>query len=179
MLNRGQRIRCLKSYSRTRWAGEAVTISGVQENLPALRHTLLSNAHSDNPYPVPDRVTTTLEPTSRDSIHQSTPFLKVLAAVVALLESDEAPLSSYAGLFATLRPTLDTFFLELPLAARVGLQSSLSARFAAVSDTMVALAFYLDGIWGPTRGRVTGLLWTARAGEKGQSLTDLWPQRRR
>ena len=97
----------------------------------------------------------------------------------ATLESDEAPLSSYAGLFATLRATLDTFFLELPLAARVGLQSSLSARFAAFSDPMVALAFYLDGIWGPTRGRVAGLLWTARAGEKGQSLTDLWPRRRR
>jgi len=174
MSNPGQRIQCLKSHSRTRWAGEAVTISAVQENLPALRRTLLSNAHSDNPFPVPDSLTAALEPTSRDSIHQSTPFFKVLAAAVALLEADAAPLSSYAGLFDTLRSTLDTFFLELPLAARVGLQSSLSPRFASISDPMVALAFYLERFWGPARGRVAGLLWTARAGEEGRSLPDLW-----
>jgi len=173
MSNPGQRIGCLKSYSRPRWAGEAVTISAAQEYLPALQHTLLSNAHSDNPFPVPESVTAALEPTSRHSIHQSAPSLKVLAAAVALLEADAAPLSSYAGLFATLRSALDTFFLELPLAARVGLQSSLSARFAAFSDPMVALAFYLDEFWGPARGRVAGLLWTARAGEEGQSLPDL------
>jgi len=173
MSNPGQRIGCLKSYSRPRWAGEAVTVSAAEENLPAMRHTLLSKANSDNPFPVPDSVTAALEATSRHSIHQSTPSLKVLAAAVALLEADAAPLSSYAGLFATLRSALDTFSLELPLAARVGLQSSLSARFAAFSDPMVALALYLDGFWGPARGRVAGLLWTALAREEGQSLPDL------
>jgi len=130
----------------------------AEENLPAMRHTLLSKANSDNPFPVPDSVTAALEPTSRHSFPQSMPSLKVLAAAVALIKADAAPLSSYAGLFATLRSALDTFFLELPLAARVGLHSSLSARFAAFSDPKVALGFYLDGFWGPARGRVAGLL---------------------
>jgi len=169
----GRRIRGLKAYSRTRWAGEAVTISAVQENLPALRHTLLSNAGSGNPFPVSASVTAALEPASRETIGQSTPFLKVLAAAVALLEAEAAPLSSYAGIFATLRSSLDTFFTELPLAAREGVQHSLCARFAAFSDPMVALAFYLDGFWGPARGRVSGLVWTAREGEEGRTLSNL------
>jgi len=108
-----------------------VTISAVQENLPALRHTLLSNADSENPFPVPASVTAALEPASRETIGQSTPFLKVLAAAVALLEAEAAPLSSYAGSFATLCSSLDTFFTELPLAARERVQRSLCARFAA------------------------------------------------
>jgi len=96
-----------------------------------------------------------------------------LAAAVALLEAEAAPLSSYDSAFATLRSTLDTFFTELPLAAREGVQRSLCARFAAFSDPKVAFAFYLDGFWGPARGRVSGLLWTARKGEEGRTLLDL------
>lgn len=168
-----RRIRGLQAYSRTRWVGEAGTIAAVEENIPALRHTLFSNTLSENPFDVPTSVTEALKQPSRAAIGQSTPFLTTLAAVVAVLEADAAPLSSYAGLFACLRSSLDTHFSELPPGTRAGLQRCLSARYAAFSDPLVALAFYLDGFWGPARGRVAGLLWAVREGAGGQTLPEL------
>ncbi|KAK1868717.1 hypothetical protein I4F81_011200 [Pyropia yezoensis] len=166
-------VRGLQAYSRTRWVGEARTISAMEENIPALRHTLFANTLSANPFDVPDSVTEALEAPSRAAIGQSTSFLKTLAAVVALLEADAAPLSSYAGLFATLRSSLDTHFIELPPTTRAGLQRSLSARFASFSDPLVALAYYLDGFWSPARGRLAGLVWTVREGAAGRTLPEM------
>ena len=165
----GRRVRSLKPYSRTRWVGQAVTVSAAQENMAALRLTLFSNGCAEHPFDVPASVTAAVEAASAAAIDQSVPFLRVLAAVVALLEGDGAPLSSYAGLFSTLRSSLDTHFLELPAATRQALQDSISKRFGAFSDPMAALAFYLDGFWTPARGRVAGLRW----GEDGRTLPAL------
>jgi len=145
----------------------------VEGNLPALRHTLFAITLSTTPFDDPSSVKEALEAPSRAAIGQSTPFLKALAAMVSLLEADAAPLSSFAGLFSTLRSSLDTYFLEIPLTTRVGLQRRLTARYAAFSDPMVALAFYLDGFWGPARGRVAGLRWAMREGEGGLTLSEL------
>jgi len=41
----GRRVGSLKTYSRTRWAGEGANIAAVGSNLPALDHTLLENSH--------------------------------------------------------------------------------------------------------------------------------------
>ncbi|KAK1860866.1 hypothetical protein I4F81_003452 [Pyropia yezoensis] len=142
-------------------------------NIPSLRHTRFTNTLSDNPFDVPATVIEALEAPSRAAIGQSTPFLKTLAAVVALLEADAAPLSSYAGLFACLRSSLDTNFLEISPATRAALQRSLTTRYAAFADPHVALAFYLDGIWGPARGRVAGLLWAVREEQGGRTLPEL------
>lgn len=168
-----QRVRGLQAYSRTRWVGQATTIAAVEENIPSLRHTLFTNTLSDNPFDVPATVIEALEAPSRAAIGQSTPFLKTLAAVVVLLEADAAPLSSYAGLFACLRSSLDTHFLEISPATRAALQRRLTARYAAFADPHVALAFYLDGFWGPARGRVAGLLWAVREEQGGRTLPEL------
>jgi len=150
-----------------------VNILAVQEILPASRHNLLSNADSGNPFPVPASVTAALEPTFTETIGKSTLFRKVLATAVAFLEAEAAPLSSYVGTFATSRSPLDTFFTELPLAARQGVQRSFCARFSARSDRMVALTSHLDGLWGPARRRVSRLLWRTREGEEKRTLSAL------
>ena len=146
-------IPSMQPDSHTRWAGEAATVVAIQANLIAMRRTLFSNTLLTPPFDIPSSVVQALEAPSRDAIGRSTPYLKTLAAVVALLEADAAPLSSYAGLFATLRSSLGTHFLDLPAGTRAALQLSLSARYAAFSNPMIALAFYLDGFWGPARGQ--------------------------
>jgi len=83
----------------------------VEENLPALRHTVVANTLSTTLLEVSSSVKEALEAPSRASIGQSTPFLKPLASVLSLLEADAAPLSSFAGLFSTLRSSLDTYFV--------------------------------------------------------------------
>ncbi len=108
-------VRGLQAYSRTRWYGQAATIAAVQENKPALRHTLFTNTVADNTFDVPTTVNEALEALSRAPIGQSTPILKALTAVVALLEADAAPLSSYAGVLACVRLSWDTIFLEISL----------------------------------------------------------------
>lgn len=134
---------------------EAGTIAAVEENIPALRHTLFSNTLSEHPFDVPTSVMEALEQPSPATVGQSFPFLTTLPAVVAVLEADVGHLSSYAGLFACLRSSLDTHTSKIPPGTRAGLQYSLSARYAAISDPLVALAFYLDE-YGPcprARGR--------------------------
>jgi len=150
----GRRVRSLKRYSRTRCVGQAVTISAVQETMAALRLTLLSIGCAEHPFDVPASVTAAVLAESAAAIDQSVPFLRLSAAVVALIEGDWAPLSSYAGLFSTLRSLLDTHFLELPAATRKALQGNISTRIGAFSDPMAALAFYLDEFWSSARGRV-------------------------
>lgn len=108
-------VRGLQAYSRTRWYGQAATIAAVQKNKPALRHTLFTNTVADNTFDVPTTVNEALEALSRAPIGQSTPILKALTAVVALLEADAAPLSSYAGVLACVRLSWDTIFLEISL----------------------------------------------------------------
>jgi len=107
-----QPVRGLQDYSRARWVEEANTIAAVEENLPALRHTLFANTLSTTPLYVPSSVKEALEALSRAVIGQPTPLLKALAVVVSLLEADAASLSSFAGLFSTLRSSLNTYFLE-------------------------------------------------------------------
>jgi len=105
-------VRGLQDYSRARWVGEANTIAAVEENLPALRHTLFANTLSTTPLYVPSSVKEALEAPSRAVIGQPTPLLKALAVVVSLLDADAASLSSFAGLFSTSRSSLNTYFLE-------------------------------------------------------------------
>lgn len=141
----GRRVGSRKPYSRTRRVKQAVIVPAAQENKAALRLTIFSNGCAEHPFDVPASVTAAVEAASSVAIDQSVSFLRVLAAFVALLEGDGAPLSSYAGLFSTLRSSLDTHFLELPAATRQALQDSTSACFGAFSDPIAALALYLDG----------------------------------
>lgn len=92
--------------------------------------------------------------------------------MVALVEADAAPLSSYAGLLAALRSSLNTHLLELSQATRAGLQRSLAARIAALSDPIVVLAFYPAGYWGRARGRLASLTWVVREGAVARTLPD-------
>lgn len=89
-------MRGLQACSSTRWVGEAGTIAAVQEDIPALRHILFANTISDHAFDVPTSAAEVLDQRRRAAIGQSTPLLGKLAAVVALLEANAAPLSSYA-----------------------------------------------------------------------------------
>jgi len=103
----GRRVRSLKPFSRTRWVGQAVTISAAQEHMPALRLTLFSDGCAEHPFDVPASVTAAVEAASVASIDQSVPFLRLLAAVVALIEGNGAPLSSYIAVFPILADVVE------------------------------------------------------------------------
>jgi len=156
----GAEVGALRTYSRTRWAGEGATIASVDANLPALQHTLLENAHSAAPIAVPAPVTAAVNSTAAaDAIRRASPFLCFLARVVEHLEADSAPLSSYTGLFECLRATLAKKLTVISVAERQLLQGALERRFTSFSDPMVVSAFLLDPFWGPVRGRLSVLRW--------------------
>jgi len=156
----GRRVGSLRAYSRTRWAGEGATIAPVGANLPALRHTLLENTHSAVPFEVPGSVAGAIRsPTISESMDACTPFLALLARLVAVLETDAAPLSSYAGVFGCLRAALANRFVPFAVGSCQQLQAPLGRRFTAFSDLLVVLAWWVDPFWAPVRSRLACLLW--------------------
>ena len=160
----GRRVGSLKTYSRTRWAGEGATIAAVGSNLPALDHTLLENTHSPSPFDVPTPVTDAIRsPAVRSAIDGCVPFLLFLARLVAHMEGDATPLSSYVAIFACLRASLANHFTGLSVAARQAMQSSIERRYTSFSDPLVALAFWLDPFWAPVRTRLSCLLWGTKS----------------
>lgn len=166
--NEGTRVGSLRSYSRTRWAGEGATIAAIGDNLPALRHTLLENEHAAAPFEVPDAVSRAVaSPAAAASITKCAPFLNFLARLVTVLEGDATPLSAYTGVFACLRASLANNFATITVPDRQALQGTLQRRFASFSDPMVVLAFFLDPCWSPVRARLLCLL------RGGQSLVAL------
>lgn len=159
------RVGTLRSYSRTRWAGEGATIAAVGANLPALRHTLLENEHAVAPFEVPAAVSSAVaSPAAAAAIANCAPFLCFLARLVTALEGDATPLSSYTGVFACLRASLANNFASITVPDRQSLQRTLERRFTSFSDPMVVLAFFLDPFWAPVRARLSCLMWG------GQSL---------
>jgi len=150
----GAEVGALRTYRRTRWAGEGATIASVGANLPALQHTVLEKDHSAAPIAVPAPVTAAVNSTAAaDAIRRASRFLCFLARVLEHLEADSAPLSSYAGVFERLRSILADHFTGISVAERQLLQGALERRFTSFSDPMVVLAFFLDPFWGPVRGR--------------------------
>jgi len=161
----GAEVGALRTYSRTRWAGEGATIASVGANLPALQHTLVENGHSEAPIVVPVPVAAAVNSTAAaDAIRRALPFLCFIARIVEHLEADSAPLSSYTGVFACLPATLANHFTDISVAERQLLQGALERRYTSFSDLMVELAFFLDPFWSPVRGRLSMLRWG------GQSL---------
>jgi len=116
------------------------------------------------PAPVAAAVNSTA---AADAIHGASPFLCFLARVVEHIEADLTPLSSYAVVFACLRATLANHFTGMSVAERQLLQGALKRRFTSFLDPMVVLAFFLDPLWGPVRGRLSVLRWG------GQSLAEM------
>lgn len=76
-------------------------------------------------------------------------------------------------MFACLRSSLDSHICDLPRTTRSELQRCVSARYTAFADPFMALALYLDGLWGPARGRVAGLVWAVRESVGGRTLPEL------
>jgi len=143
MLAGGRRgVGSLRSYSRTRLAGEGATIAAVGANLPALRNTLLENDHTAAPIDIPDEVSAAIQSTTLSpAILRCSPFLCFLTRLVTHLEADAAPLSSYAGIFACLRAALANNFTALTVSERQTFQGVLGRRFAAFAHPMVVLLF--------------------------------------
>jgi len=129
-----------------------------------LDHTLLENTHSPSPFDVPTPVTDAIRsPAVRSAIDGCVPFLLFLARLVAHMEGDATPLSSYVAIFACLRAPLANHFTGPSVAARQAMQSSLERRYTSFSDPLVALAFWLDPFWAPVRARLSCLLWGTKS----------------
>ena len=138
----GRRVGSLKIYFRTRWAGGGATIEAVGSSLPALDHTLLQNSLSPSPFDVPAPVTDAIQsPAVRSASDGCVPFLLFLACLVAHMEGDATPLSSYVAFLACLRASLANQFTGLSVAARQAMQVSLERHYTSFSDPLVALAF--------------------------------------
>jgi len=86
-----------------------------------------------------------------------------LDRLVAVLEVDAAPLSSYAGVFGCLRAALANYIVVLAVGSRQQLQASLGRRFTEFSDPLVVLALWVDPFWAPVRSRLACLLWGDRS----------------
>lgn len=77
----GSRVPSLRPYSRTRWVGEASTVSSVSCNLVALRRTLLEIRHMTAPIRILDLVLSDISGlTTRLALSRCTPFLNTRAS---------------------------------------------------------------------------------------------------
>jgi len=129
-----------------------------------LDHTLLENTHSFSLFDVPTPVTDAMRsPGVQSAIDGCVPFLLFFARLVAQMEGDATPLSSYVAIFACLRASLANNFTGLSVAARQAMQYSLESRYTSFSDPLVALAFWVDPFWAPVRARLSCLLWGAKS----------------
>ena len=166
----GRRDGSLRAYSRTRWAGERSTFASVGANLPALRHTLLENTHSAAPFEVSGPGADDIRsPTIPKAMDACAPLLSLLPRLVAVLEADGAPLSSYAGVFGCLRAALANHFVPWAVGWRQQLQTSLGRHFTAFSDPLVGLAWCVDPFWALAAGvfSVRGPIIESLAGRGG------------
>jgi len=156
----GEKVPFLQTNSRTRWVGETASIASVVGSITALRRTLSDNVHVRLAVDIPPAVTAAVQGAGPlAGMERAMPFRKLLCKCVAIIEADNGPLSTVAGVFCALRLSLSMSFPDLPVATRTAIQSSIAARHTLIHHPMLALALYLDAFWVGVRMRGAALEW--------------------
>jgi len=145
LLLSGEKMPFITTHSRTRRAGETVSIASVIGSIFALRQTLPHNIHTRPEVVISRAVTAAVRGGGPHAgMERAVPISTLLSKCVASLEVDNASHFTVAVVFRALRLCLSTSFADYPVDLRTAIQSSIAARYSFGHDPVLASELYLD-----------------------------------
>lgn len=125
------------AFSEIRWVGHSPALRLLIANLLGLRRVLLSNAHSEESFAVPEKVAAAMHDGAVKATETISPSLGILLRVSASLVADASTLSSILGPYASFAIALRGHSFGLPDASRERFSHSSVVQFDKYSHPLL------------------------------------------